>query len=71
MFLEGFELERVVLPQATLRIRRGGLGPPVLLLHGHPRAHTTWYKVVSVNPRRLPTQPTISDLQSAPKRKTA
>jgi haloacetate dehalogenase len=45
MFFEGFELERIALPQSTLRIRRGGSGPPVLLLHGHPRTHTTWYKV--------------------------
>jgi haloacetate dehalogenase len=25
--------------------RSGGSGPPVALLHGHPRAHTTWYRV--------------------------
>lgn len=23
----------------------GGSGPPVVLLHGHPRTHTTWYRV--------------------------
>lgn len=23
----------------------GGSGPPLLLLHGHPRTHTTWYQV--------------------------
>nr|WP_246705279.1 alpha/beta hydrolase [Rhizobium sp. RM] len=28
-----------------MRVRHGGSGPPVLLLHGHPRTHTTWYKV--------------------------
>lgn len=42
---EGFALEMVALPEATLRVRHGGSGPPVLLLHGHPRTHTTWYKV--------------------------
>lgn len=29
----------------TLRTRHGGSGSPVVLLHGHPRTHTTWYQV--------------------------
>jgi haloacetate dehalogenase len=28
-----------------LRVRTGGCGPPVVLLHGHPRTHTTWHRV--------------------------
>lgn len=28
-----------------LRVRTGGSGPPVVLLHGHPRTHTTWHRV--------------------------
>jgi haloacetate dehalogenase len=28
-----------------LRARTGGTGPPVVLLHGHPRTHTTWHRV--------------------------
>ncbi|MFW3172701.1 alpha/beta fold hydrolase [Geodermatophilus sp. CPCC 206100] len=28
-----------------LRVRTGGAGPPVVLLHGHPRTHTTWHRV--------------------------
>jgi haloacetate dehalogenase len=28
-----------------LRVRVGGSGPPVVLLHGHPRTHTTWHRV--------------------------
>jgi haloacetate dehalogenase len=28
-----------------LRVRIGGAGPPVVLLHGHPRTHTTWHRV--------------------------
>ncbi|TFF14210.1 alpha/beta hydrolase [Pseudomonas sp. BCA14] len=42
---EGFQLEMIELPETTLRVRFGGSGPPLLLLHGHPRTHTTWHKV--------------------------
>jgi haloacetate dehalogenase len=42
---DGFVLEMVELPEATLRVRHGGAGPPVLLLHGHPRTHATWHRV--------------------------
>ncbi|MER7666321.1 MULTISPECIES: alpha/beta hydrolase [unclassified Streptomyces] len=30
---------------ARLRVRHGGDGPAVLLLHGHPRTHATWHRV--------------------------
>jgi haloacetate dehalogenase len=46
--LDDFTLERIELPEATLRVRYGGAGPPVLLLHGHPRTHTTWYRVATI-----------------------
>ncbi|WP_086839355.1 alpha/beta fold hydrolase [Amycolatopsis kentuckyensis] len=42
---EGFTLDRVDVGDVTLRVRHGGSGPPILLLHGHPRTHTTWYCV--------------------------
>src|SRR5512132_3953991 len=42
---EGFRLERVDVGEAVLRVRHGGAGPPVLLLHGHPRTHATWHRV--------------------------
>jgi len=42
---EGFSLEMIELPEATLRVRHGGSGSPVLLLHGHPRTHATWHRV--------------------------
>jgi haloacetate dehalogenase len=44
-FFEDFTLQRVELEQATLRVRHGGSGSPVLLLHGHPRTHTTWHRL--------------------------
>lgn len=42
---EGFKLEHVDLGDVTLRVRHGGSGAPVLLLHGHPRTHATWHRV--------------------------
>ena len=45
MFFDGFALERFDVGAAVLRVRHGGDGPPVVLLHGHPRTHTTWHRV--------------------------
>jgi len=42
---EGFTLEYVEVGEVTLRVRHGGQGQPVVLLHGHPRTHTTWHRV--------------------------
>ncbi|NUR74275.1 MAG: alpha/beta hydrolase [Hamadaea sp.] len=43
---DGFELRQVAVGDGvTLRVRTGGSGPPVLLLHGHPRTHVTWHKM--------------------------
>ena len=48
VMFENFRLEMVNLPETKLRVRHGGSGPPLLLLHGHPRTHTTWYKVAPI-----------------------
>lgn len=45
MFFEGFTLEHVAVPGGELRLRRGGMGPPLLLLHGNPQTHAMWHKV--------------------------
>src|SRR4051794_7173635 len=45
MIFEGFALDQVDAGDAVLRVRHGGSGPPVVLLHGHPRTHTTWHGV--------------------------
>ncbi len=42
---DGFALERIDVGDAVLRVRHGGSGPPLLLLHGHPRTHVTWHRV--------------------------
>lgn len=44
-FFEGFTLQRIEVGEVSLRVRHGGSGPPVLLLHGHPRTHTTWHRL--------------------------
>jgi haloacetate dehalogenase len=41
-----FHLDDVeVGPGIVLRVRYAGAGPAVVLLHGHPRTHTTWHQV--------------------------
>src|SRR5579859_2435884 len=50
---EGFTLDRVDVGDAELRVRHGGCGPPVLLLHGHPRTHATWHKVAPLLAERF------------------
>jgi len=43
---DGFDEIRVdVSDGLKLRVRHGGVGAPVVLLHGHPRTHTTWHRV--------------------------
>ncbi len=43
---ESFEEIRVTVDDGVqLRVRHGGRGEPVVLLHGHPRTHTTWHRV--------------------------
>jgi haloacetate dehalogenase len=42
---DGFALEHLDVGEVVLRVRHGGSGPPVLLLHGHPRTHATWHRV--------------------------
>ncbi len=36
-----------------LRVRIGGEGPPLLLLHGNPQTHAMWHKVAPVLARRF------------------
>lgn len=42
---EGFRTGRVHTGSAEIFVRHGGDGPPVMLLHGHPRTSATWFRV--------------------------
>lgn len=45
MAFEGFALEQIDVGEARLRVRHGGSGPPLLLLHGYPQTHLMWGKI--------------------------
>jgi haloacetate dehalogenase len=42
---EGFESSMIDAGEAEIRVRYGGSGPPLLLLHGNPQTHAMWHEV--------------------------
>jgi haloacetate dehalogenase len=42
---DGFLDERIAVGGVGLRVRHGGEGRPILLVHGHPRTGATWHRV--------------------------
>lgn len=44
-FFQDFEMRHLQVDAGRIRLRIGGNGPPLLLLHGHPRTHTTWWRL--------------------------
>ncbi len=41
----GFEAQVVATSGASIYVLKGGSGPPLLLLHGHPETHVCWHKI--------------------------
>jgi haloacetate dehalogenase len=42
---EGFAVDDLDVGEVRLHVRHGGEGPPIVLLHGHPRTGATWHRV--------------------------
>ena len=53
MFFPDFTLEHVPVPGGTIRLRRGGSGPPLLMLHGNPQTHAMWHAVAPALAQRF------------------
>jgi haloacetate dehalogenase len=53
MFFEGFSLEYAEVRGQRIRLRRGGEGPPLLLLHGNPQTHAMWHKLAPLLAKRF------------------
>jgi haloacetate dehalogenase len=53
MLFPGFTLDRIGVSGGTVRLRRGGSGPPLLLLHGNPQTHAMWHAVAPELARRF------------------
>ena len=43
--MPGFTLTNIKTSGAQIRLRHGGNGPPLLLLHGNPLTHASWGKI--------------------------
>ncbi len=41
----GFEVSRCKTSGSEIAFRKGGEGPPILLLHGYPQTHVMWHKI--------------------------
>jgi haloacetate dehalogenase len=42
---DGFDVTTIDTGEASIRVRHGGSGPPLLLLHGYPQTHAMWHAV--------------------------
>ncbi|HEY8367965.1 MAG TPA: alpha/beta fold hydrolase [Thermodesulfobacteriota bacterium] len=53
MFDERLEATEIETGESRIFVRRGGAGPPVLLLHGFPQTHLMWRGVAPLLARRF------------------
>jgi haloacetate dehalogenase len=53
MLFPGFTVEEVAVKDGPVRLRHGGSGPPLLLLHGNPQSHFMWHAVAPDLARRF------------------
>lgn len=51
----GFQKDQCPVNGVSISYRKGGTGPGLLLLHGHPQTHVIWHKVATdVRGKALP-----------------
>lgn len=50
---EGFDTRRIPVGDATLSVRLGGAGDPLILLHGFPQTGVTWHRIAPVLAERF------------------
>src|SRR6266436_3218239 len=46
-FFPGFQHVEMKTSGAIIRLRHAGSGPPLLLMHGNPLSHVSWYKIAA------------------------
>ena len=44
-FFEDFEISSIKIKNGSIRYRKAGHGPALLMLHGNPQTHLMWHKV--------------------------
>ena len=44
-FFVDFKISFLKITKGLIRFRKGGNGPPLLMLHGNPQTHVMWHKV--------------------------
>jgi len=47
-FFNNFEISFIKIKRGSMRYRKLGKGPPLLMLHGNPQTHVMWHKVAPI-----------------------